>query len=87
MLTQATAIEEAWLKELFPADCVDEMGVVYDTEMRRVIARRERRFRDLVLETKPTAEAPPAGAAAALLAAEVLAERVKLVAWDEGVEQ
>lgn len=87
LLTQATAIEEAWLKELFPADCVDEVGVVYDTEMRRVIARRERRFRDLVLETKPTAEAPPAGAAAALLAAEVLAERVKLVAWDEAVEQ
>jgi ATP-dependent helicase HrpB len=87
LLTQATAIEEAWLKELFPADVVDEVGVVYDAEMRRVIARRERRFRDLVLETKPTAEAPPTGAAAALLAAEVLAERVKLVAWDEAVEQ
>ena len=87
LLSMATAIEEAWLKELFPDDLVEEVGVLFDPEIRRVIARRERRFRDLVLESKPTADEPPAGAAAALLAAEVTAGHIKLLAWDEKVEQ
>jgi ATP-dependent helicase HrpB len=87
LLSLATAVEEAWLRELFPDDFIEEVAVIYDTEMRRVIARRERRFRDLVLETKPTAETPPSGQAAALLAAEVLAGRVTLTAWTEAVDQ
>lgn len=87
LLSLATAVEEAWLGELFPEDLVEDVGVLFDPEIRRVIARRERRFRDLVLESKPTADEPPASAAAALLAAEVMAGRIKLVAWDEKVEQ
>jgi len=52
LLTMATAIEEPWLKEIFPDDYRETRAVVYDEPARRVVTRRERRFRDLVLETK-----------------------------------
>ncbi len=87
LLTLATAIEEAWLKEIFPDDYQEVRGVVYDEQARRVISRRERRFRDLVLEAKSSSEDAPLDAAAALLTKEVLAGRLKLDAWDEVVEQ
>ncbi len=87
LLSLATAIEEPWLKELFPDDYRDAVGVVYDESARRVIARRERRFRDLVLESKPTAYEPPASDAAALLARQVLAGNIILTEWNEAVDQ
>lgn len=86
ILNLNTAIEEAWLKELFPEDFHDASGVVYDETQRRVLARKERRFRDLVLESKQTADEPPEGQAAALLAREVLAGRIQLTEWNETVE-
>ena len=87
LLSLATAIEESWLGELFPHDLVETKGVAYDEQARRVIARRERRFRDLVLEAKAGGDDVPPDAAARLLAREVLAGRMKLEAWDEAVEQ
>jgi ATP-dependent helicase HrpB len=87
LLSLATAIEEPWLGELFPGDYGDAVGVVYDEQMRRVIARRERRFRDLVLESKQTADEPPASAAAALLAQKVIAGNIILTEWNENVDQ
>ncbi|MDR1282370.1 MAG: helicase, partial [Opitutaceae bacterium] len=87
LLSLATAVREEWLRELFPADYRDETGVVFDAQARRVIARRERTFRGLVLEAKQTADEPPASAAAALLAEEVLAGRIQLGEWNENVEQ
>ncbi len=87
LLSLATAIEEPWLGELFPGDYGDAVGVVYDEQMRRVIARRERRFRDLVLESKQTADEPPASAAAALLAQQVIAGNIILTEWNETVDQ
>ncbi|MDF3058552.1 MAG: hrpB [Rariglobus sp.] len=87
LLSLATAIEEPWLKELFPEDYRDAVGVVYDEAARRVIARRERRFRDLVLEAKLTAETPPESAAASLLAREVMAGNITLTEWNENVDQ
>ncbi len=87
LLSLATAVEEAWLKELFPADYRDVRGVVYDAQMKRVITRRERRFRDLVLEAKVSGDDAPLGEAASLLTTEVLEGRIKIEAWDEGVEQ
>ena len=87
LLSLATAVEEPWLKELFPADYREARGVVYDPEMKRVITRRERRFRDLVLEAKVSGDEAPLGEAAALLTKEVLEGRIKIEAWDEGVEQ
>jgi len=87
LLNLCTAVEETWLKELFPEDFQDAGGVVYDETARRVLARRERRFRDLVLESKQTAEEPPEGEAAVLLAREVAAGRIVLTEWNEAVEQ
>jgi ATP-dependent helicase HrpB len=87
VLSLVTAVEEAWLPETFAADYGEITGVTYDPSARRVVARRERRFRDLVLETKPIADPPPAGEAAALLAKEVRAGRIRLEEWTEAVEQ
>ena len=86
LLGLCTAIEEAWLKELFPEDFHDAGGVAYDETQRRVLARKERRFRDLVLESKQTAGEPPEGEAAAILAREVMAGRIVLTEWTEAVE-
>ena len=87
LLSLATAVEEAWLRELFPGDYHDSTGIRYDESTRRVIVRHERRFRDLVLEAKPLSDAPPPGEAAALLAREVLAGRIVLTEWTEAAEQ
>ncbi len=87
LLSLATAIEEPWLRELFPDDYRDVTAVVYDESAKRVIARRERRFRDLVLEAKAGAEDVPLSEAAALLTQQVVAGKLKLEAWDETVEQ
>jgi ATP-dependent helicase HrpB len=87
LLNLVTAIEEPWLKELFPDDYVNATTVSYDESVKRVVARRERRFRDLVLESKASADEVPLDAAAALLTQQVLAGNLKLEAWDETVEQ
>ena len=86
VLSLATKVEEAWLKELFPEDFQELRAVVYDEAARRVVARRERRFRDLVLEARSSEDVPLDGAAG-LLAKEVLAGRIAIDAWDEAVEQ
>ncbi len=86
LLGLCTAVEEAWLRELFPEDFHDAGGVDYDEAQRRVLARQERRFRDLVLATKQTAAEPPEGEAAALLARQVMAGRIILTEWNEAVE-
>ena len=86
VLGLATAVEEAWLKELFPADFAETVVTGLDLNTKRVTARRERRFRDLVLESKEGAE-PPATEAAEILAREVLAGNLKIEAWDDVVEQ
>ena len=87
LLSQATAVEESWLKELFPEDFSEGREVTYDAEAKRVVARRERRFRDLVLESKAQTEDIPLDAAARLLTQEVLAGRIKIESWNEEVEQ
>jgi ATP-dependent helicase HrpB len=87
LLNLATAVEESWLKELFPEDVYDVRSVIYDEAAKRVMARKERRFRDLVLEAKGNSEDVPLNEAAALLTQEVLAGRITIDAWDESVEQ
>jgi ATP-dependent helicase HrpB len=87
LLSLATAVDEAWLAEIFPGDYQQARGVVYDPQAKRVVSRRERRFRDLVIEAKVSGDDAPLNEAAALLTAEVLAGRLKLEAWDEAVEQ
>jgi len=86
VLSLATAIEEPWLHELFPEDIASASRVFYDADTRRVYAEEQLRFRDLAIGARRI-EPPPADAAARLLAAEVLAGRLTLNDWDEGLEQ
>ena len=86
LLSLATAIEEAWLRELFPADFESTPHVAYDSRERRVLAAEIVKFRGLALSAKRM-DPPPAEAAARLLAAEVIAERLQLPNWDHSVEQ
>lgn len=86
ILSLATAIEPAWLEELFPGDLLRQTRCFYDATARRVYAEEVRSFRGLVLE-KRAVEPPPAEEAARLLAEEILAGRLVLEDWDHAVEQ
>lgn len=86
LLTQATAIREEWLRELFPDGFVDSVDVAFDRVAKRVIARRVTRFRDLVLRAKETDEVPR-DEAATLLADAVESGEFPLANWNHDVEQ
>jgi len=86
LLSLATAIEEKWLRELFPEDVAAAPRVYYDAASKRVYAEEQLRFRDLAIGARRV-EPPPADAAAQLLADEVQAGRLVLHEWDHGVEQ
>lgn len=86
LLTQATAIREEWLRELFPDDFSERVAVEWDAAAKRASARREVVFRDLALETRPL-DPPPAEEAARLLAKAVLSGECVLKEWDRAVDQ
>jgi ATP-dependent helicase HrpB len=86
VLSLATAIEETWLHNLFPEDIAAAPRVFYDPDTRHVYAEEQLRFRDLAIGARRI-EPPPAEAAARLLAAEVVAGRLTLHDWDDGLEQ
>jgi ATP-dependent helicase HrpB len=86
LLSLATGIEESWLREMFPADFTDRAEHFFDKSQNRVVVRRERVFRDLVLENRDR-DAEPGPAASNCLAAEVLAGNLRLNGWDDAVEQ
>lgn len=86
LLTLATAIEEDWLRELFPEAIEEKTELVYDRSLRRVVGLTTTSFHDLVLAEKKT-ERVPAPEAAALLAREVLAGNCPLKKWDHAVDQ
>ena len=86
LLNTATAIEESWLRELLPDAFHTDEKVVYDPVQRRVIARSQVHFRDILLHAEVTEKAPREQAA------QVLADAVTdglciLVNWDHAVEQ
>ena len=85
LLTLATRIEEDWLRELFPEAIHETVAVEFDSTVRRVIARRQTIFHDLVLH-RELADAPEAQAAA-ILAREVVAGTCPLKHWDNAVDQ
>jgi ATP-dependent helicase HrpB len=86
LLTLATAVREEWLRELFPDGFRVKAEVFFDTTMRRVMARRQTQFRDLVLKSEPS-EKVPLEQAAALLAREVESGACPLKSWDNAVDQ
>jgi ATP-dependent helicase HrpB len=86
LLTLATAIKREWLSEFFPDAVREQVEVVFDRDLRRVLGRRVSLFHDLVLEENKT-ERVPAHEAAALLAREVIAGTCPLKKWDHATEQ
>jgi ATP-dependent helicase HrpB len=86
ILRLATAVEEAWLAELFPGAESERTDVTFDATGKRVVARQSTLFRGLVLTTK-LAGSPPEDATATLLARAVLAGRFTLKHWTPAVEQ
>jgi ATP-dependent helicase HrpB len=86
ILSLATAIETDWLRELFPEDIESELHVQFDSTTKRVQAAELLKFRGLALSAKRV-EPPPAGAAANLLADEIIAGRLMLPNWDHNVGQ
>ncbi|GAA5482439.1 ATP-dependent helicase HrpB [Haloferula sargassicola] len=86
-LNRATAIELEWLRELFPEDLVETDGAAWDEQRRRAVARKELRFRDLVLESRDIDQGVHLDAAAELLAERVLSGELVLKKWDAAVEQ
>jgi ATP-dependent helicase HrpB len=86
LLSLATAIEEPWLREMFPEDMASIPRVFYDPTTKRVYAEEQLRFRDLSIATRRL-EPPPADKAAALLSEEVIAGRLVLKEWDHDIEQ
>lgn len=85
-LNLATAIRDEWLAVYFPKDVTTFATTVFDPDAGRVVLRRERRFRDLVLESRLGGEPSPDDAAT-LLAEEIVRERIKLKHWDHAVDQ
>ncbi len=85
LLSLATTIEERWLTELFPEDRQNSERAFYDAATKRVYAEKSLCFRGLAISTRRTD--PSAEAAARLLAEEVLAQRLALPDWDQGLEQ
>lgn len=81
-----TAVDEAWLKELYPDAFTDASETVFDTKQKRVASRVFRKFRDLILAERDDSETVDLDAAAAILADQVEAGTLPMKAWDERVE-
>lgn len=86
LLSLATAIKEEWLRELFPAGFRETTDVFFDSSLRRVLAKKQTRFHDLVLRSEQSDKVPHEQAAA-LLAREVEAGTCPLKLWDNTVDQ
>ncbi|MBU0677771.1 MAG: ATP-dependent helicase HrpB [Verrucomicrobia bacterium] len=84
-LSLATAIEDKWLKEIYPDDFEETERVRFDETQRAVVSERQTRFRDLILESRAGSE-PSAEAAAALLAKEVSDGNLVLKNWNAAVD-
>jgi len=85
ILSLATEVEEDWLEEFFPDDFAVQSEAVYDKDLRRVVRREERRFRDLILDATDRGE-PTSDEAAALLSREVFDGKLELKRWTGQVE-
>lgn len=86
LLSLATGIEEAWLRDMFPGDFTESSEHFFDKSQNRVVVRRKKIFRDLILENRDR-DAECGSDTSGCLAEEVLAGRLRLNGWDDAVEQ
>ena len=86
ILSLATAIDAAWLRDFFPGDMESDLRVQFDAQQKRVVAAELLKFRGLALSAKRV-DPPPADDAARILAEEIIADRLSLPNWDHSIEQ
>jgi ATP-dependent helicase HrpB len=86
VLSLATQIEEGWLREMFPDDFEERISHLFDKPQNRVVVRREKIFRDLVLDSQDR-DAEPSPQASACLAKAVADGILTLNQWNDAVEQ
>ncbi|MCX6977047.1 MAG: helicase-related protein, partial [Verrucomicrobia bacterium] len=86
LLSLTTAIKEDWLYTLFPNSFRKSTEVFFDSTLRRVLAKKQTRFHDLLLRSEQS-DRVPHEQAAQLLAREVEAGTCPLKLWDHSVDQ
>jgi ATP-dependent helicase HrpB len=86
LLSLATEIQEAWLREMFPQDFSEKADHFFDKSQNRVVVRRAKVFRDLILENRDR-DAEPGPASSSCLADQVREGNLRLNGWDDAVEQ
>lgn len=85
-LSLNTAVEPAWLHELFGDDFAEERAIFFDTKTRRVVCETRTLFRDLALESHAHGEATEEEAAG-ILTAEIMKGALPVPAWNHAAEQ
>lgn len=85
MLGMNTAVEQEWLRELFPDGFGEKDDVEYDLWQKRVRRIRRTVFRDLVIREEESLDVPT-DKAASLLASEVNKGGIRLKHWGEKEE-
>ena len=86
LLNIATAIEESWLRELYPDAFLDESVAFFDKLQKRIRSRSVTLFRDLVI-SESLSDKVSLDAAAQILAKMALSGEIPLKSWDAAVEQ
>lgn len=81
-LSMATAIDEGMLRKIFPADFSDKVELCFDTTTNRVVEKKEKVFRDLVLESI-TRDVTPSLEASKILARGIIDSELPLPTWSE----
>ena len=86
LVLRGAPLDEARLERDFPARFVERDIVRWDTELRALVSRREKRFDKIVLESKPAGRPDP------VLAAQALCDAVgdlglDALPWTEGLRQ
>jgi ATP-dependent helicase HrpB len=86
LLLRGAPVDEAALRRDFPQHFVEEDTVRWDATRRALVAQRERRFDNIVLESKPAGRVDPAQAARALTDA-VRELGLDVLPWSESLTQ
>ena len=86
LILRGAPVDEARLRREFPERFVEEDTVRWDAAARALVARRERRFDRIVLDSRPAGRPDPARAAQALTDA-VRELGLEALPWTEGVRQ
>lgn len=85
VLGLVTAIQEEWLREMFPGDFSENHGLVYEENGRRVLESKRTCFRGLVLE-EIRKDVEASAETAATLARAILDERCVWPGWNAETE-